>query len=1012
MDRLFQKSNAIYMKKRLLPLGYIILTIAAATFLLALANPGDDKPFTRQVPATDHLSLVRANQHTGVINPADYLKALKQAEQQSIRSGQAYDLNWQLLGPNNVGGKTRAILFDNRDASGMTMYAGSVMGGVFKSDNGGGKWYRVDTDNGNMNVSCMTQDGSGTIYAGTGDGFIMKDSTVLSSWGYSTGFIGQGIFKSTDGENFNLLPATKPMLNGNNELEWGFINELAAHPSNGELYAATNTGLKYTNDGGNTWRIAKTAEGTELNISSKDVKMASNGLVVAEVNNLCYVSENGSPDNFLLRSGDSTYNLPAVGIGRIEFAIAPSDNNMIYALVVNPSGALLNVYRSDDKGANWAIVGPGGSSNFNVFNTGNNYTSGIGTMAATIEVFPDDPYHVLVGGKNLWEGKKVTDGFYQWTIQSTAQSLWLSPVFLWQGHHVYKFLPGSSDKFFIGTNGGISLGTISANFFAYQFMNKDYIASQFYTVAWTGEKSIVLGGAQDLGTIYIDGFSNPADSKRGKDLWTTQADVPDGQTGGYCAMSTIYPTAVIYSRFPHPPKNDILETFVRRNEFGGGPDWSATMFSGNYASTATAFLTPFLLWENYEDYQTKDSVGMKITKNYAAGSTVWVESNNGNRPFPYVTMNVLQPGDSLVVPDIITARFFIGGRDQVLFTKEIIQFDKQPEWFVISDKSHNGVIDLPQCMALSSDANHLFVGTDKGKLFRISNIKYAYNQQTADISSPYCVISTKRIPIYLPGTTTENTQVITSVAVDPNDDSRVIITLGNYGNEHYVYYSDNALDEVPTFRSVQGNPGSGGLPQVPAYSSLFEMNPDNDLVFIGTEFGIYVTNDIQSGNPTWTAENNNLGGVPVFMLKQQTVRKANDTITFINIDTTYVVYKGVNNFGVIYGATFGRGLISLDEFQKPVGISDPGKPVQEGQLLIYPNPATDRITVEFDVTTQGPVEISIFDFQGKLVKKVDLGTRPEGNHEAILNCSGLKAGSYILGLRSGNRSYSSKFIIY
>ncbi len=291
MDRLFRKSNAIYMKKRLLPLGYIILTIAAASFFLALSNPGDDKPFARQEPATDHLSLVRANQHTGVINPADYLKAVNQAGQQSTRSGQAYDFNWQLLGPNNLGGKTRAILFDNRDQSGMTMFAGSVMGGMFKSDNGGAKWFRIDNGNGNMFVSCITQDGSGTIYAGTGDGFIMKDSTVLSSWGYSTGFIGQGIFKSTDGETFNLLPATKPMLNGNDELEWGFINELAAHPSNGELFAATNTGLKYTGDGGNTWRNAKTAEGTELNISSKDVKMAANGLVIAD----CPGSANQSP---------------------------------------------------------------------------------------------------------------------------------------------------------------------------------------------------------------------------------------------------------------------------------------------------------------------------------------------------------------------------------------------------------------------------------------------------------------------------------------------------------------------------------------------------------------------------------------------------------------------------------------------------------------------------------------------------------------------------------------------
>jgi hypothetical protein len=372
----------------------------------------------------------------------------------------------------------------------------------------------------------------------------------------------------------------------------------------------------------------------------------------------------------------------------------------------------------------------------------------------------------------------------------------------------------------------------------------------------------------------------------------------------------------------------------------------------------------------------------------------------------------LQPGDSLSVPDIITARFFIGGRDQVLFTKEIIQFDKLPEWYVISDKNHNGVTDFPQCMAYTADANHLFVGTDKGKLFRISNIKFAYNQETADVSSPYCVISTKQIPIYLPGTTTENTQVITSVAVDPNDDSRVIVTLGNYGNDHYVYYTDNALDENPVFRSVQGNPGDGGLPQVPAYSSLIEMNPDNDLVFVGTEFGIYVTNNINSSNPTWVAENKNIGGVPVFMLKQQTVRKGNDTIVFINnLDTTYVVYYGVNNYGVIYGATYGRGLIALDEFQKPVGISDPGKPVHEKRFSIYPNPANDQVTVSFEMISESPVEVNIYDLQGKMVKRVNLGVRPEGRHDAVLSCGNLGSGTYILRLTMGNQQSASKFIV-
>jgi hypothetical protein len=314
-------------------------------------------------------------------------------------------------------------------------------------------------------------------------------------------------------------------------------------------------------------------------------------------------------------------------------------------------------------------------------------------------------------------------------------------------------------------------------------------------------------------------------------------------------------------------------------------------------------------------------------------------------------------------------------------------------------------------MAHSSDANHLFVGTDKGKLYRISNIKYAYNYETADVNSAYCVISTKQIPVYLPGTTTEISQVITSVSVDPNDDNKVIITLGNYGNGHYAFYSDNALDENPVFRSVQGTPGNGGLPQVPAYSSLIEMDPDNNLVFVGTEYGIYVTNNISSANPTWVAENNNIGEVPVFMLKQQTIRKGNDTIAFVNIDTTYLVYYGVNNYGVIYGATYGRGLIALDEFQKPVSISEPGKTNSESGFMIYPNPADERVTVSFETTANTKVEIGVYDLAGKLVKSIDLGIRPEGRHDAILNCGNLTAGTYIMHLTRGNQHSSSKFIV-
>ncbi|NTV82664.1 MAG: hypothetical protein HGA23_00005, partial [Bacteroidales bacterium] len=157
------------MKNRPLPLGYIFLTIATASLFLSLTFTGDDKTANKNESGSDYLSMVRTNQVTGKISPADFQKAIQQLDQQKgIRAGHAFDFEWDLLGPNNLGGKTRAIIIDNRDASGMTMYAGSVMGGLFKSDNGGGKWYKIAEENGNMNITCISQNGNGDIFIGTG----------------------------------------------------------------------------------------------------------------------------------------------------------------------------------------------------------------------------------------------------------------------------------------------------------------------------------------------------------------------------------------------------------------------------------------------------------------------------------------------------------------------------------------------------------------------------------------------------------------------------------------------------------------------------------------------------------------------------------------------------------------------------------------------------------------------------------------------------------------------------
>ncbi len=264
--------------------------------------------------------------------------------------------------------------------------------------------------------------------------------------------------------------------------------------------------------------------------------------------------------------------------------------------------------------------------------------------------------------------------------------------------------------------------------------------------------------------------------------------------------------------------------------------------------------------------------------------------------------------------------------------------------------------------------------------------------------------------MYLPGTSDEIEQVVTSVSVDPNDPNKVVITLGNYGNDHYVYMSTNALDENPEFVSVQGD-----LPQAPVYASLIEMDPNNDLVILGTEYGIYVTDNPNGGNTSWMQQNGTIGEVPVMMIRQQKIRKEDDEVPIVDPlgNITYEIYPGNDNYGVIYAATYGRGIIALDEFQKPVGIFEPAaNQNKEESLHIYPNPAINNAFVEVELSESTRLSINIYDLRGQVVRSIDKGIVNKGSYVFEVNSRDLAPGTYIIELRNERDSRTAKFIVY
>jgi hypothetical protein len=168
------------MKKRLLPYGLfslVVLSLIGIFFISAGKKAEEANPKTDGAQsianAKAYLASIRNNQHTGLLDPKDVIEANQAFEQQaSLKSSSSNAFTWQELGPSNMGGRTRGLLFDNRDASGNTIYAGSVTGGIFKSVNNGSTWSKVNQNSGSacLNVSCMIQSSSGTIFVGTGEG--------------------------------------------------------------------------------------------------------------------------------------------------------------------------------------------------------------------------------------------------------------------------------------------------------------------------------------------------------------------------------------------------------------------------------------------------------------------------------------------------------------------------------------------------------------------------------------------------------------------------------------------------------------------------------------------------------------------------------------------------------------------------------------------------------------------------------------------------------------------------
>lgn len=850
------------------------------------------------------------------------------------------NFHWYEEGPDNIGGRTRAITID-RFFSGR-VWAGSVSGGLFVSSNGGNTWGRVDSFDQTLAIASMGQTRGGRLFVGTGFGGYFNEY-----------FSGDGLFYSDDnGTTWIQVPSTS-------NFNWVEIIPDPVNPN--KIWCATSNGLKI---------VEGTSTLTVTNVAAPgggqcfDVKVSPDGNVI-----VCAVASAGirtwvSTDagaTFTNVSGSGTGQIPASGVGRIEYAISFEKNSInnwnIYASSIKTNSTLFGQYFSDDNGLTWAEIAPASSAGFDPFISAN----GQGIYNNVISAVPGRPDQALLGGIDVYAWNReqgLTPAFGQWEQRSLWFASPLSPVYVHADNHEMEW--DENNILYIGNDGGIGKSPDKGNLFFPA--NRGYNVTQFYGIGFSADGD-VIGGTQDNGTLL----------NRHTGVTMLTFEEVRGGDGFDCDISHMNPDVMFAS---------VYTGDMQRSDDGG------FSFSPFFTPPTNAgFKTVGRLYENPKDFNSLETVGVQLGNSTTlagdilvpAGDTVWYVSKTFQTDLFYITpTNIVAStnGANIIqLQDYVQSLYAIALASEVRITRQALRFSAAPSFTTVLTG------EFAQCLEFSHDGNHLFVGTSDGDVWRISGLNTVY-APVMDLSS----VTTTRI-LQSAGASVEG------IAIDMNDPEHVVITLSGYSSNR-VRESTTAASTMGTssFSSIHGN-----LPNIPVYDAIINVN-NPDQVIVGTEFGVYVTDNINATSTQWTFQSQVNGPwlVPVYSVRQQW-RKWED---------------GTNRPGEVYIGTFGRGIWRTEAFlsvkENDLNSSGARKILN---VAIYPNPMQDNGRITFDLDEAANVNVSIYNISGQMVRSIALGNRPEGKLQVDVNVADLSNGTYIVRAQAGANVYQGRLVV-